>query len=69
MTEHNLKILPEYFDAILNHFKRFEVREDDGCYQIGDYVSLRIKWDDGTVARIWMTEAEFCKFRYGEEEE
>lgn len=44
MTDHELKIYPEYFDAILYHFKRFEVRADDRGFQVGDRIILR-EWD------------------------
>lgn len=37
---HKVKILPEYFSAILYHKKRFEIRFNDRNYQVGDTVLL-----------------------------
>jgi len=37
---HELKILPEYFDDIMNCKKRFEVRKNDRNYQVGDMLVL-----------------------------
>jgi len=42
--EHKLKILPEYFEAIQNGTKRFEIRKDDRDFQVGDCIHLH-EWD------------------------
>lgn len=38
---HELKIRPEYFDAVRNRIKTFEVRKNDRNYQVGDWLKLR----------------------------
>ena len=40
-TEHVLKTLPEYWDAVERGEKTFEVRRDDRGFQRGDTVVLR----------------------------
>lgn len=37
---HDLKILPEYFIAVINGEKTFEVRKDDRPYNVGDMLRL-----------------------------
>ena len=37
---HIIKILPQYFEAVRDGRKRFEIRVDDRDYQIGDTVQL-----------------------------
>lgn len=37
---HDLKILPPYFQAVLDGRKTFEIRKDDRGYQAGDTVML-----------------------------
>lgn len=39
--KHELKILPEYFEAVVSGEKRFEVRKDDRGYEVGDALLLR----------------------------
>ena len=41
VTIHLLKILPEYYQAILKGEKRFEVRFNDRNYKKGDFLYLR----------------------------
>jgi hypothetical protein len=41
---HNLKTWPEYFDAIWNGSKPFEVRKNDRDYQVGDWLNLQ-EWE------------------------
>lgn len=37
---HELKILPEYFTAVVSGIKRFEIRKNDCGYNIGDIFRL-----------------------------
>lgn len=38
--EHKLKILPEYFEAVMSGAKTFEIRKNDRNYQVGDRLFL-----------------------------
>ena len=38
---HNLKILPEYYEAVLDGTKTFEMRYNDRNFQVGDILRLR----------------------------
>ena len=40
MTKHYLKLQTEYFDAVLNGLKTFEVRKNDRDYRLGDTLAL-----------------------------
>ena len=40
MTQHELKILPEYFVAVRDGIKKFEVRKDDRLFEVGDILCL-----------------------------
>lgn len=37
---HAVKITPEYYEAVKDGSKRFEVRKDDRPYDVGDYIAL-----------------------------
>lgn len=37
---HDLKILPEYFGAVLEGRKNFELRKDDRNFKVGDNIVL-----------------------------
>lgn len=41
MSEHELKVVPPYFDALVSGSKTFEVRKNDRAYQRGDVLRLR----------------------------
>lgn len=41
---HELKILPEYFDAVAKREKTFEIRKNDRGFKVGDYLTLK-EWD------------------------
>lgn len=43
--EHQLKIAPEYFNAIVSEKKTFEIRKNDRDFKIGDRVILK-EWVD-----------------------
>ncbi|AWV98701.1 DUF3850 domain-containing protein [Arcticibacterium luteifluviistationis] len=38
--EHELKILPQYFEEVKNRNKTFELREDHRNYKVGDTLRL-----------------------------
>lgn len=41
MKVHKLKILPEYFEAVVKERKTFEIRKNDRLYEIGDMLRLQ----------------------------
>lgn len=41
---HELKILPEYFEKVVNGEKTFEIRKNDRNYKVGDTLVLK-EWD------------------------
>ena len=43
--EHELKIYPKYFEDVLSGKKKFEIREDDRRFCIGDVLILK-EWDN-----------------------
>lgn len=47
MHTHELKILPEYFEAVKKGIKNFELRKDDRDYQVGDMITLKEYTKDG----------------------
>ncbi|ASS66241.1 ASCH/PUA domain-containing protein [Paenibacillus sp. RUD330] len=44
VTVHHLKIWPEFFQAVYDQQKTFEVRKADRPYRVGDELLLR-EWD------------------------
>lgn len=47
MSEHELKILPDYLSAIANGRKRFEIRRNDRNFSVGDVLVLN-EWQPGS---------------------
>ena len=45
--EHELKILPQYFEKVWDGNKTFELRKDDRNYKVGDNLRL-LEFDKGT---------------------
>lgn len=43
---HHLKILPEYFEAVVSGDKCFEIRKNDRRYEVGD-ILRRNEYEDG----------------------
>jgi len=39
--EHELKILPQFYNGVSSQRKTFEIRKDDRDYQVGDIIVLR----------------------------
>lgn len=44
--KHDLKLSSQYYDDVMRGCKRFELRENDRDYQVGDVVVLR-EYDNG----------------------
>lgn len=57
MDKHELKIMPEYFQAVWNGTKTFEVRRNDRNFKVGDMLVL-LEWD--TEKNEW-TGSGICK--------
>jgi len=47
MKTHELKIWPQYFDAVRSGLKTFEIRRDDRNFAVGDRLVLE-EWDPET---------------------
>lgn len=54
--KHDLKILPQYYRAVIEKRKTFEVRKNDRAFAVGDSICLR-EFDPlseyGYTGRIW----------------
>jgi hypothetical protein len=49
--EHKLKILPEYFNAVKEGTKTFEIRKNDRGFKVGDTLLLK-EWVDRKISKI-----------------
>lgn len=59
-TEHNLKILPEYYEQVLFRNKTFELRKDDRGYQVGDRLVLNEFDGEKLTGRTVTREITYC---------
>lgn len=63
---HDLKILPEYFEAVSSGRKKFEIRRNDRNYGVGDTLILR-EWDgenytgEGVIRKVTYVLADYEK--------
>ncbi|MTD42482.1 DUF3850 domain-containing protein [Erwinia sp. CPCC 100877] len=55
---HELKILPQYFDAVVSGRKRFEIRKNDRDYQVGDLLILN-EWDNGFTGDLYKAQVTY----------
>lgn len=46
MICHELKIAPQFYDAVVSGRKRFELRKNDRGFSVGDLIKLK-EWSDG----------------------
>nr|DAJ14158.1 MAG TPA: activating signal cointegrator [Podoviridae sp. ctJ6o53] len=56
---HALKTLPEYFEAVRNGDKTFELRKNDRNFKVGDYLALN-EWD----GKKYTGRSQLVKVRY-----
>lgn len=61
MREHVLKTLPDYWDAVCENEKPFEVRRDDRGFQKGDVLILRRL--EKTATGGWREERKWDSYR------
>ncbi|QDP99352.1 DUF3850 domain-containing protein [Lysinibacillus fusiformis] len=52
VNRHELKILPEFFEAVILGLKAFEIRKNDRDYKIGDIVFLN-EFDGEKMTGRW----------------
>lgn len=45
-VKHHLKILSEYFEAVISEDKTFEIRKNDRRFEVGDKIRLK-EWNNG----------------------
>ncbi|MBR6990648.1 MAG: DUF3850 domain-containing protein [Bacteroidales bacterium] len=56
---HDLKIMPEYFNAIAEGRKNFEVRYNDRGFQVNDILRLREHTGEEYTGRVIETEVTY----------
>ena len=50
---HVLKILPEYFEAVKDGIKTFEIRKNDRDFKVRDFIVLR-EWNGDYTGRFYV---------------
>lgn len=65
---HELKIDKQYFDAVIENKKTFEVRKNDRDFHVGDFLALNEMFEGAytgrsvlTLVRYILDEPEYCK--------
>ena len=64
MSEHILKVIPPYFDALVDGSKTFEVRKNDRAFQCGDTLILWEYDDSGPGRPCQRWDCRGCKPRH-----
>ncbi len=59
-AEHNLKILPEYYEQVFNRNKTFVLRKDDRGFQVGDRLVLNEFDGERLTGRCLTREITYC---------
>jgi hypothetical protein len=53
---HRLKIMPEYFNDVIDKKKLFEIRKDDRNYEVGDLILLQEFKSNKYTGREWLVQ-------------
>lgn len=59
MVLHELKILPQYFEPVIDGNKTFEIRKDDREYAVGDLLLLKEYKDDNFTGHAILQEVTY----------
>ena len=62
---HDLKVLPEYYEAIERGDKNFELRKNDRNYAVNDFLNLH-EWDGEYTGRTIYTMVKYIYHGTGE---